>query len=100
MARAPKIISWQMGSWSETSVWEVTPFQLMRHFVAIFSSHGVPDSHLMGTRSIYVAVFTAPPFSRWTKPLRGRNQGDLQFVSTGDPSGFQSTSCSLGVCRE
>src|SRR5271157_3810946 len=39
--------------------------------------------------------------SRWTKPLRGRNQVDVQFVSTGDPSGFQSTSCSLDkpLCR-
>jgi len=27
-------------------------FHLMRQFVAIFSSHGVLDSHLMGTRSI------------------------------------------------
>jgi len=27
-------------------------FHLMRQFVAIFSSHGVPDSHLMGARSI------------------------------------------------
>jgi hypothetical protein len=27
-------------------------FHLMRQFVAIFSSHGVPDSHLMGTRPL------------------------------------------------
>ena len=54
---------------SRDSCWEPASgkcrrFHLMRQLVAIFSSHGVRDSHLMETRSIYVAVFAAPPFSR------------------------------------
>src|SRR5271157_2837405 len=55
---------------------------------------------------VVIPVSTCPSRSvarndNWTKPLRGRNQVDVQFVSTGDPSGFQSTSCSLDkpLCR-
>jgi hypothetical protein len=38
-------------------------FHLIRQFVAIFSSHGVPDSHLKGTRLVQVVVLAALPIS-------------------------------------
>src|SRR5664280_974756 len=43
----------------------------------------------------FITLCGAPHKVIWTKPLRGKNQADVQFVAAGDPSGFDFTSCSL-----
>jgi 4-amino-4-deoxy-L-arabinose transferase-like glycosyltransferase len=47
------------------------------------------------TITYFVMGALAAHYLHWTKPLRGKNQADVQFVAAGDPSGFDFTSCSL-----